>query len=102
MEANLGLPVFVAFLGGGVLLMVLALAWQRKALSGQSRGLAQVEEALMLSQRAVELQEESNDLLRRAVEQQQEMLRLLGRLTGQPPPAEDSAGGAGTRTGARP
>jgi hypothetical protein len=80
-------PVIIA---GLVVLLVLALAWQRQGLSTQQRNMSQVEESLKLARHTLRLQEEANALAREGVQYQREALDLLRRLTEQ----EATRGGA--------
>ena len=76
-ESLLLVPIVV--IGGTLLLMVLALVWQKKGLTGQQRALSHVEESLTLSRRAVELQERSIVLAEELISNQRTMIDLLRR-----------------------
>src|SRR5262245_51824173 len=67
-------------LGGALLVLVMALAWQRKGLTTQQRAMSQVDESLELSRRSIELQEEALALARDGLRCQREVLEVLRRL----------------------
>ena len=75
-----GLLFLVILPGVIVITMVLALVWQRKAITTQQRAMAQVEELLAMSRRNAELQEQMAAMAEESVGNHREMIELLRRL----------------------
>jgi hypothetical protein len=76
-----GLLFFFMIPAGLVLLMVLALVWQRRGLRTQERAMSHVQESLDLSRRNVELQEQMAAMAAESLQNQRETVELLRRLT---------------------
>ncbi len=74
------LLVPIALVAGFLILMVLALVWQRKGLTTQQQAMSTVEEGMQLSRRGVELTEQAVALGEESLKVQREMVQALHQL----------------------
>lgn len=69
----------IALTVGVVLVMILALVWQKKGLAGQQKALSHVDESMALSRRSLELAEKGVALAEESNRNQREMILILRR-----------------------
>ena len=75
--AKILIPIGV--IGSLILVMILALVWQKKGLSGQQKGLSYMDESMAISRRNLELAERRVALAEESNRNQQEIIKLLRR-----------------------